>query len=446
MVSWRQGCTSLNDADAIRRFVREALPLLSSYFFSENVVLQPANFQVGNDDGDEYQAFADLLRMRHALGCGLQLKPIVEEIKRGYSQSLELVQADSKGGIVGRLDIPRYLNRRGAHLSWPKNFPVIIAQATAGTPENQLVVDTLRQLVRRLNAGGDLQASAERSYCINLMRWGREQLNSDPWGSVVPKQVAGRLRREAEHRFRKRQTGNEAAYGRFLEWYEQWSFDAACSSPDESESLADLLLAFPPGDFFCDRVFEIWCLHEVLESFRRCGAEISDGPRPLSERSDRAICVMHYEGYTLSIWFQKALPTAAAKWKYVHSRKSLIGIPDITVIGDDDRRLLLDAKRREVRSRTRSEETYKMLGYLENFRNLFHAAPYCGVLCFLSNTDLFTEVTSGGPHRITLVGAHVDNPKVCAFGGRMDTIVSEWLSQRLHDDALKGVTATGKLM
>ena len=99
-------------------------------------------------------------------------------------------------------------------------------------------------------------------------------------------------------------------------------FDASRSSPDESENLVDLLLAFPPGDFFCDRVFEIWCLHQVIESFRRCGAVIADGPRPLSERSDRPICAMHYEGYTSKIWFQKALPTSAAKWKYVYSQKS----------------------------------------------------------------------------------------------------------------------------
>ena len=89
----------------------------------------------------------------------------------------------------------------------------------------------------------------------------------------------------------------------------------------------------------------------------------------------------------------------------------------------------------EVRSPTRSEETYKMLGYLENFIDLFQTGPFCGALCFLSNTDLFTEVVADGNHRIVLVGAHVDNPRICAFGGRMDTLVSEWLSQRQLNDA-----------
>ncbi len=436
----------MNEGDSIRRFVREALPLLSSYFYPEQVLLEPTYIEMGDDNGDEYQAFANLIRMRHALACGLKLKPILEAIKRGYSQSSEIVRSESKGAIFGRLDIPLYLNRRGTNLSWPRTFPVLVAQATSSTPENQLVVDTLRQMVRRLNAAGNFEASAERTYCLNLLRWGREQLHSEPWDSVVPARTAARLRREAEHRLRKRQTGNEPAYGLFLEWYRQWSFDAALSSPDESEQLVDLLLAFPPGDFFADRVFEIWCLHQVIDSFRRCGALIMDGPRLLAERADHSICTMTYEGYQFEIWFQKALSPTAAKWKYIHSQRALGGIPDITVLGNDGRRLLIDAKRREVRTQTRSEETYKMLGYLENFRSLFETAPFWGALCFLSNWGLFTEVAAEGNHRIVLVGAHTDDPRICAFGGRMDTLVSEWLSQRPFHDALEGIAVPDQLM
>ncbi len=384
--------------------------------------------------------------MRHALACGLALKPIVESIKRGYSQSTEIVRAESKGVIFGRLDIPLYLNRRGTNLSWPRTFPVLVAQATASTPENQLVANVLRQLIHRLNVTGNLEASAERSYCINVMRWGREQLHSEPWSNVTPIQMSGRLRRAAEHRLRKRQTGNEPAYRRFLDWYKQWSFDASHSSPDELENLVDLLLAFPLGDFFCDRVFEIWCLHQVIESFQRCGAVIIEGPQRLSERSNSPICTMHYEGYVLEVWFQKALPTSKASWRYVYSQKSLAGIPDITVIGNDGRRFLIDAKRRVVRSPTRPEETYKMLGYLENFKGLFQSAPFCGALCFISNTDLFTEVVAGRNHRIALVAAHVDDPRICALGGRMDTLVSEWLSEKQISDPLKGLVVSNQLM
>ncbi len=106
----------------------------------------------------------------------------------------------------------------------------------------------------------------------------------------------------------------------------------------------------------------------------------------------------------------------------------------------------MDAKRREIRSPTRSEETYKMLGYRENFRGLFETAPFWGVLCFLSNTDLFTEVAADRNHRVVLVGAHVDDPRICAFGGRMDTLVSEWLSQRQLNDPFEAITVPNQLI
>ena len=71
-----------------------------------------------------------------------------------------------------------------------------------------------------------------------------------------------------------------------------------------------------------------------------------------------------------------------------------------------------------------------MLGYLENFRQLFESTTFWAALCFLSDDDLFTEITTtGGVHKMVLVGAHADNPEICAFGGRMDTFISEWLAE-----------------
>lgn len=410
------------------------------------MLLEATTVQVGNEPEDEYQAFARLLRMRHAIACGLKLKPILEAIERGVSQTSEIVRSESKGAIYGQLDIPLYLNRRSTNLSWPRTFPVLIEQATPNTPENQLVVDSLRELVRRLIAAGALEVSAERAYCNNLLRWGREQLHAEPWISVVPVRSAQRLRRETDHRLRKRQTGNEPAYSKLLDWHSQWLFDASRSSPNQTEDFINLLLAFPPGDFFEDRVFEIWCLHQVIEAFRRCGAIVLAGPRLLSERLVHSICDMQYENYRFEVWFQKSLPSTLANWRYTHSEKPLRGIPDITVIGEDDRRLLIDAKRREVHTQTRSEETYKMLGYVENFRSMFEGTPFWGALCFLSDSGLFTEIKTEGGHRLVLVGAHTADPNICALGSRMDTLVSEWLSLQRANPVLEEMKMPIRLM
>jgi hypothetical protein len=436
----------LNNGASTRRFIREALPLLSSYLYSEQVVLEPTELEIGHEIRDEYDAFASLLRMRHALACGLRLKPILESVERGVSHVSEMVRSESKGHIFGRLDIQLYLNRRSTNMSWPRNFPVLIVQDTPNTPENQLITESLRQFVRRLNESQVVELSSERAYCLNLLRWTRERLHSEPWSRVVPARGAGRLRRETEHRLRKRQTGNEPAYSQFLSWHSQWLFDVSQTDPEQTEDFINLLLAFPPGDFFEDRVFEIWCLYKVIESFRRAGAIVLNGPRPLSERSDRSICEMRYGNYRFEIWFQKSLPSSVAKWHYLSSRRPLAGIPDITVTGNDSRTLLIDAKRREVLTQTRPEETYKMLGYLENFKDIFHTTKFWGVLCFLSANDLYTEIATEAGHKLFLIGAHHENPAVCAFGGRLDTAISEWLSLRQDDPPFNSVDIPIRLM
>ena len=434
-----------NDAST-RRFVREALPLLSSYLYSEQVTLEPTEVETGADYPDEYKEFASLLRMRHAVACGLRLKPILEAVERGVSHVSEIARSESKGDIAGRLDISLYLSRRGMNMSWPRSFPILIAADTPNTPENQLIAETLRQFGRRLNESAFHEASAERTYSLNLLRWAREQLHSEPWSRVAPVRGTDRLRRETEYRLRKRQTGNEPAYFEFLAWHNQWIFDASQSSTEETEDFVTLLLAFPPGEFFEDRVFEIWCLHQVIESLRRAGAVLVDGPRALTERSRHSICQMRYGNYRFEIWFQKALPPASARWQYLATRRPLYGIPDITVVGADGRRLLIDAKRREVVSQTRPEETYKMLGYLENFRGIFTTAPFWGVLCFLSQSALFTEIAGETGHKLFLVGAHDQNPSVCAFAGRLDTVIAEWLSLRQDDPPLTANTTSLRLM
>lgn len=421
----------LNDTASTRRFIRESLPLLSTYFYSEQVQLEPSEIEAGEEVSEEYERFARLLRLRHAIACAMKLPPILTAIERGTSHVSEVVRSESKGAIFGRLDIALYLSRRSNNLSWPRTFPVLLTKETPNTPENQLVSDTLRQIVRRLGVSTAMDPSAERSYSRNLMRWSREKLRSDPWVRAVPNRHPDRLRRETEHRLRKRQTGNESAYGHFLDWFSQWQFDPSQLDAEQTENLINLLLAFPPGDFFEDKVFEIWCLYQAIESFRRCGAVTVEGPRPLAQRAIRPICKMTYEGYGFEIWFQRSLPSAMARWRYVHSDQTMGGIPDITIIGDGGKRLVIDAKRREVRTRTRSEETYKMLGYLENFRGLFDPLPFSAALCFISPDDLFTEVATARGDKVVLVGAHPDDPGICAMGGRMDTLIAEWLAQAI---------------
>ena len=71
-----------------------------------------------------------------------------------------------------------------------------------------------------------------------------------------------------------------------------------------------------------------------------------------------------------------------------------------------------------------------MLGYAENFRHLFTTTPFWGILCFLSEQGLYTEIAGSQGQKVFLVGAHDSDPSICALAGRLDTAISEWLMQR----------------
>jgi len=84
-----------------------------------------------------------------------------------------------------------------------------------------------------------------------------------------------------------------------------------------------------------------------------------------------------------------------------------------------------------------------MLGY---FRSMFTTIPFWGVLCFLSQSALYTEIVGDAGQKLFLVGAHDQNPAVCALAGRLDTVIAEWLSLRNEDPVFTANPPTLRLM
>ena len=244
---------------------------------------------------------------------------------------------------------------------------------------------------------------------------------------MVVSSAVRQLRLQAEHRIRKKQTGNEACYGEFMLWLDEWLLDASQLGSEQWRRIAQGFLVFPPDQFFWDRVFEIWCLQEVAASIARCGGKLICGPLPLTMRRKKPIYKFERQGQSLKVWYQKPLPSNHAAWSYDGSGQPLRGTPDVTVTHGRDRVLIVDAKNRLARGATRAEETYKMLGYLENYDAYLKRSEFCCILCFLSNSPLMTVLSGPGHSRLAIVGVHPNAPTRCCLSEGLDTIIDDWV-------------------
>jgi hypothetical protein len=270
------------------------------------------------------------------------------------------------------------------------------------------------------------EESAEKRLAAEYSRVISKRLKQYPWDEIEAS--AGGLHRtalEANHRVAKRQTGNEPAYRSLIELIDRWLLDFDKTGPiNNSDGIVRALLAFPSNPAFDDRIFEIWCLKELARAFHRCGAVLMDGPNVLAMNLVRPIYIFRAGTRLVKIWFQKAFDSAFAEWLY-EANKPLRGIPDITV-ETDDRLLLVDSKNRLAEKGVRPEETYKMLGYFENFRRLLPVPN--GVVCFTSLDDFHRTLTTKTGGTLNLISAHPIDGQHCKFADQLANSVREWLA------------------
>lgn len=386
----------------------------------------PVGVSITPADKDETTTFLREMEVRHALACAMRLKNIILDIERRPSTIRVLTRTESKGTLRGRLDIPRYVVRRAQHRSLPRTYPILISEEGSRTPENSLIVQALRGLENQLGKARFPRNTAEGKASAANYDWVRTRLQRLPWAAAGRVSSSDRLRREAMQRIRKRQTGNEPGYSAFLKWFAEWQVDLEQLGADGAARVGEGLLAFPLGESFWDKVFEIWCLREVARSLQRCSCELVEGPQPLHRRTSGPIYRLRHDGADIQVWFQRQSPLGAPRWRYVHSGHSLAGIPDIVVTSSDHTPLLIDAKRRAMVTRTRAEETYKVLGYLENFRDILGTGRFQGLLAFVGHG---TTTTLTGPNHDRLVLVAIDEALASrgSTAQLFDSEIEHWL-------------------
>ena len=175
---------------------------------------------------------------------------------------------------------------------------------------------------------------------------------------------------------------------------------------------------------FLDRIFEVWCLKKTSEAFEDIGLSCVQR-NSLESRKNRPIFIFNYKSNPIEIWFQKQIPPSRSCWSY-NLGGNLRGIPDITVTFGPAY-LIIDAKNRMVTTNTRSEETYKILGYLENFKTILSAPCNWGLLIFTSKERFSRSLSSSDGKQILLTSAMVNEDNSCDMHDQLATYLKAWL-------------------
>ena len=366
---------------------RETLGLLASYSWQSTVVLEPTEF--GRSEVDlSLPEFIHEFRLRHAIATAQSLDPIVKDIEAGLSHIAGLERAESRGTIRGRLDTPRYIARRATLRSMPRRYPIVRSMMSYDTPENVLTRITLEDVRAAMRDNPFSVHSAEGVAATARLRWASDRLWHRPWDEIPTYGHRDRLYNEVDARIRRRQTGNDDAYRRLLVWLDQWELDLERLGEDAREAVIAGFLAFPAGDAFWDKVFEVWCLLFAASTLDELGWTRTKGPAALHQGVGTIYAYMSPGGDEVNVRFQRKNPLPAGRWSY-RGGSALRGIPDVTIATEKSNALplLIDAKNRFIYADkiTRSEETYKMLGYAENFRPTVPPTRFRGVLIFPSN-------------------------------------------------------------
>lgn len=419
---------SYSQEGALRdRLLRDCLPLLSTYSWKGRAPLTPT--PVGADSDLSIGDFLREFRMRHAIACADRLIDVVTRIEARPSFSSQLVRSESRGEIRGRLDVQRYVARGPNRSAYPRRYPIVQSQRSDQTPENELVALALREVIAALHDNPFQPRTNETQLADRLLTWARTRQFRRPWADIVTTRASGRLRTEVQTRVRRRQTGNDAAYKELLDWYDEWSLDLRRLGERRLDGLVDGLLALPTGESFWNRAFEIWCLELTMEALTDLGWVQKTGPRPLHLADGLISTYLAPSGEYVDVRFQQQWPLPKGRWKYRFG-DPLRGIPDVSLsVRERTPILFVDAKFRWVEAKdslTRSEETYKMLGYAENFTT--DVTHFRGVLIFPTNQSQHRILDGPSTGRLDLVSIALLADREPAMAGFRDAI-SGWLSE-----------------
>lgn len=388
---------------------------VNDYFSSFSI--QSSNFGMEMKNTDEMSETDMHIYIRIILANLAELRQMISEIEKSLSYTYKDSVQTFDGEIHGHLQVQRYLQLK-TQIKYPKEYPCQIKKRTSVTPENIFLIYIVDYVIRLL----DFFAKVLRNYIGNTYSTEKTLIDEyrrafhafsrknyfrecalslenirKQYGDEFPANLLNLIKiRAAKGKIR-----NYQSYEKIFDWY--WKYKQGTIEFDLLKTLRILRYS----DDFCNRLFELWCLYSIKETFiKEFGMTLisernimdvgNQSVFTLKATNDGIVEIFYQKGAKL-YWDEEAEPV----WKYIDlegKKKRLVGIPDISVkySARTNSLVMIDLKNRIRTAGSNSEEIYKMIGYFSNFDNMFkrmysESIKKQAILIYRNDYDAFSE-------------------------------------------------------
>ena len=388
---------------------------VNDYFSSFSI--QSSNFGMGMKNTDEMSETDMHIYIRIILANLAELRQMISEIEKSLSYTYKDSVQTFDGEIHGHLQVQKYLQLK-TQIKYPKEYPCQIKKRTSVTLENIFLMYIVDYVIRLL----DFFAKILRNYIGNTYSTEKTLIDEyrrafhafsrknyfrecalslenirKQYGDEFPANLLNLIKiRAAKGKIR-----NYQSYEKIFDWY--WKYKQGTIEFDLLKTLRILRYS----DDFCNRLFELWCLYSIKETFiKEFGMTLisernimdvgNQSVFTLKATNDGIVEIFYQKGAKL-YWDEEAEPV----WKYIDSegkKKRLVGIPDISVkySASTNSLVMIDLKNRIRTAGSNSEEIYKMIGYFSNFDNMFkrmysESIKKQAILIYRNDYDAFSE-------------------------------------------------------
>lgn len=411
------------------------LSFINQYFSSFSTQMQNIDYSIRSG---EINAIDLEIYLRIVLANIETLHTLISDLESCLSMSQVDREVVFAGEIQGRLNVGKY-TKNIAQARFPKEYPCVVKSRTYASPENIYVIFIINNILKMLdefkrfllskgNAAFSELALIEHHFrafkVFSKKAYFKECQDSanqimKSYGDHYPDD----LRNLIVSRIHKGKIRNSHIYKQIFDWYNTYKYGSVLELSTQKLSVLRY------SDDFANRLFELWCLYSIKETFVSSFDAVLIEENNIMDVGDGFVYKLSVPtGGVLEIYYQKGASLYwdtedELIWKYIKdgSSRGLRGIPDISIryIAKEDALVMIDIKNRVRTAGANSEEIYKMIGYFGNFKKAFEerfskGVKKQGALIFRNDlipSDEYLESDSG--YRLMTISAGIsDNQEI----------------------------------